>query len=140
MKKILPAPTAQCPCGSGQGYGACCGPWHAGLNNGPHAPTPEALMRSRYCAYVLQLTDYLMATWHPSTAPGELDMSPVKWLGLEVREAQASGDAGVVEFIARYRDSNGRAQRMHETSRFVREQWRWYYIDGVFPQTDAPGI
>ena len=107
------------------------------MATGLHAPTPEALMRSRYCAYVLQLTDYLMATWHPSTAPGELEMSPVKWLGLEVRAAQASGDAGVVEFVARCRDSNGRAQRMHETSRFVREQERWYYIDGVFPQTDA---
>ena len=139
MKKILPAPTVACPCGSGQGYGACCGPWHACLDKGPYAPTPEALMCSRYSAYVLQLTDYLLATWHPSTAPGELEMSPVKWLGLEVREAQASGDAGVVEFVARCRDSNGRAQRMHETSRFVREQGRWYYIDGVFPQTDAQG-
>jgi len=96
-------------------------------------------MRSRYCAYVLQLTDYLLDTWHPSTAPGELDLSPVKWLGLEVRATQASGDAGVVEFVARCRDGQGRAQRMHETSRFVREQGRWYYIDGVFPQTDTQG-
>ena len=39
-------------------------------------------------------------------------------------------DAGVVEFVARCRDS-GRAQRMHETSRFVREQGRWYYVDGI---------
>jgi SEC-C motif-containing protein len=131
MRKLMPAPTAQCPCGSGRDYGECCGPWHAGLGEGRHAPTPEALMRSRYCAYVLQLTDYLMATWHPSTAPGELDMYPVKWLGLEVRHAQASADAGVVEFVARCRDGNGRAQRIEETSRFVREQGRWYYIDGV---------
>ncbi|MEY4884651.1 MAG: hypothetical protein RIS34_2505, partial [Pseudomonadota bacterium] len=104
-------------------------PWHAGFHEGVHAPTPEALMRSRYSAYVLGLIHYLLATWHPSTSPGELDLSPVKWLGLEVRHAAQSGDAGMVEFVARCRDS-GRAQRLHETSRFVREAGRWYYIDG----------
>jgi SEC-C motif-containing protein len=76
-----------------------------------------------------------MATWHGSTAPGDLELQPVKWLGLEVRHAAESGDAGVVEFVARCR-VNGRAERLHETSRFVREgvgpQARWYYIDGQF--------
>lgn len=86
-------------------------------------------MRSRYSAYVLGLIDCLLVTWHPSTRPGELALSPVKWLGLEVRQAQASGDAGVVEFVARCREG-GRAQRLHETSRFVREAGRWYYLDG----------
>ena len=86
-------------------------------------------MRSRYSAYVLGRINYLLATWHPSTAPGELELSPVKWLGLEVRQAQTSGDAGVVEFVARCRAA-GRAQRLHETSRFVRQDGRWYYIDG----------
>lgn len=86
-------------------------------------------MRSRYSAYGLGLIDYLLATWHPSTSPGELALSPVKWLGLEVRHAEQAGDAGVVEFVARCRDSSG-AQRMHETSRFVRQDGRWYYIDG----------
>ena len=93
-------------------------------------------MRSRYSAYVLGLIDYLLATWHPSAAPGELELSPVKWLGLEVLHAQSAGDAGVVEFVARLRDGSGRAQRMHETSRFVREGGRWYYIDGEMPQAD----
>jgi SEC-C motif-containing protein len=86
-------------------------------------------MRSRYSAYAVGLIDYLMATWHPSTAPGELELSPVKWIALEVRHSEQTGDAGVVEFVARCR-VNGRAQRMHETSRFVRDQGRWYYIDG----------
>jgi len=89
-------------------------------------------MRSRYSAYVLGLIDYLLATWHPATSPGELELQPVKWLGLEVRHAASSGDAGVVEFVARCRDSLGRAERMHERSRFVRESGRWYYIDGEF--------
>ena len=120
-----------CPCGSGLELAGCCGRWHAGLQTAAYAPTPEALMRSRYSAYVLGLIDYLMDTWHPSTAPGDLELQPVKWLGLEVRHVAANGDAGVVEFVARCR-VNGRAERMHETSRFVREGGRWYYIDGQF--------
>ena len=135
MKKNLLPARAACPCESGQPYFDCCGSWHTGLAHGVHAPTPEALMRSRYSAYVLGLIDYLLATWHPSTSPGELELSPVKWLGLEVRQAEAAGDAGVVEFVARCRDA-GRAQRMHETSRFIREQGRWYYIDGQMAEVD----
>ena len=123
----------ECPCGSGLDLAACCGPWHCGLVAGVHAPTPESLMRSRYSAYVLGQIDYLVATWHPSTAPGDLELQPVKWLGLEVRHAESSGDVGVVEFVARCKVS-GRAERMHELSRFVREQGRWYYIDGQVPQ------
>jgi SEC-C motif domain protein len=128
--------TAECPCGTGSDYGQCCERWHKGLALGQGAPTPEALMRSRYSAYALRLHDYLMATWHGSTAPGELDMGPVKWLGLEVRATEQSAEAGVVEFIARFRDSSGRAQRLHEISRFVWEAaasgaLQWWYVDGV---------
>ena len=86
-------------------------------------------MRSRYSAYVLGLIDYLLVTWHPSTSPGELALPPVKWLGLEVLHSQASADAGVVEFVALCKEG-GRAQRLHETSRFVREGATWFYIDG----------
>jgi len=93
-------------------------------------------MRSRYSAYGLGLIDYLLATWHVASAPGDLELPPLKWLGLEVLHAQTTGDAGVVEFVARYRE-NGRAGRMHETSRFVREDGRWYYIDGVMAQDDS---
>ena len=135
MKKNLPSAFAPCPCDSGLPYSDCCGRWHAGLAHGVHAPTPEALMRSRYSAYGLGLLDYLLATWHSSTAPGDLALPPVKWLGLEVRHAAMSGDAGMVEFVPRCR-AGGRAQRMEETSRFVREAGRWYYIDGVMHEPD----
>jgi SEC-C motif domain protein len=134
------SPSSECPCGSEKTYGACCGLWHAGLQAAParHAPTPEALMRSRYSAYVLQLGDYLLATWHGSTAPGEIDFPPTKWLGLEIKHHEARGDAGIVEFVARYRESTGRTGRLHETSRFVQEgigeTARWYYIDGVLAE------
>ncbi len=86
-------------------------------------------MRSRYSAYVLGLADYLLSTWHPGTVPGELELAPVRWLGLQVCRSQASKDAGVVEFVARYRE-NGRGVRLHEISRFVREDGRWLYVDG----------
>lgn len=92
-------------------------------------------MRSRYSAYALGLINYLLATWHPSTAPGELELPPVKWIDLEVRHAETSADAGIVEFIARCR-VNGRAQRLHETSRFTKQDGRWLYIDG---QTNEEG-
>ena len=114
-------------------YTACCQIWHnglaAGVDAGKHAPTAEALMRSRYSAYSVGLIHYLLATWYPETAPGELELSPIKWTGLEVLHAEETGDAGVVEFIARFK-VNGRAQKMHEISRFVRQAGRWYYIDG----------
>ena len=142
---MKPAPfknAAPCPCDSTLPYAECCGRWHAGLSGGLHALTPEALMRSRYCAYVLGLSDYLLATWHVSTAPGDFELPQVKWLGLDVRHAESVGDAGVVEFVARCRSfqlAGGRAERMHEISRFVRLNGRWYYIDGQFaqPQEEA---
>lgn len=122
---------AVCPCGSGRPYAVCCGPLH----DGEPAPTAEALMRSRYAAYVLGLEPYLVATWHPTTRPGSLDLGAdprPKWLGLEIRDRQEAGDRAEVEFVARYR-VGGRAHRLHERSRFVRESERWFYLDGDFP-------
>lgn len=75
--------------------------------------------------------DYLQATWHASTRPATLDFDAgAKWLGLDVRRyAATDADHAVVEFVARYRVA-GRAVRLHETSRFVREEGRWFYVDG----------
>lgn len=120
-----------CPCGLPQPLSACCGRYHAGAQH-LLAPTPEALMRSRYSAFVLDLTGYLLDTWHPDTRPMALEPSPagLRWLGLEVRRHHTDGDAGSVEFVARSK-LGGRAQRLHETSRFVREHGRWLYLDGA---------
>jgi SEC-C motif domain protein len=89
-------------------------------------------MRSRYSAYVLGLNDYLLATWHAQTRPACITASPSRfqWLGLEVRHhAVIDADNAEVEFVARGK-LNGRAQRLHEVSRFVREKGRWLYVDG----------
>lgn len=91
-------------------------------------------MRSRYSAYVLRLEDYLLASWHPDTRPAHLDLAgqhpAPTWLGLSVKRHQSEGDHAIVEFVARMRYGGGSAQRLHEVSRFVREDGRWFYLDG----------
>lgn len=129
---------AFCPCQSGKPYAGCCGPLHRG---DVAAATAEALMRSRYSAYVQGDADYLLATWHASTRPAQLDFgdaAATRWLGLEVRRYGTAGttdpDHAIVEFVARYRIGGAPAVRLHEISRFVREDGRWYYVDGEFPR------
>ena len=143
----LPQPSDPCLCGrlapAGPGgskgknatplaFARCCGRYLAapGLEASA-APDAESLMRSRYTAFVCEQADYLQATWHASTRPADLDFEPgARWLGLQVRSHRATGeDRAEVEFVARYR-VGGRAVRLHETSRFVREGGRWLYVDG----------
>lgn len=131
MTTALVAADTPCPCGSALPLAACCGRYHAGPLH-LMAPTAEALMRSRYAAYALGLHDYLLATWHAATRPPALAPDPpaLRWLGLELRRHEPQDDThAIVEFVARSK-LGGRAQRLHETSRFVREGGRWYYVDG----------
>ena len=90
-------------------------------------------MRSRYTAFVRERADYLLATWHASRRPARLDFDAgVRWLGLEVKDSVAVGaDQAEVAFVARQRDAGGRAHRLSERSRFVREEGRWYYLDAL---------
>ena len=88
-------------------------------------------MRSRYSAFVLGNVPYLRATWHTSQRPAELQLDVgTKWLGLEIKQHRSTGaDTAEVEFVARFR-VGGKAIRQHERSRFVREDGRWFYVDG----------
>jgi SEC-C motif domain protein len=117
-----------CPCG-GADYERCCGRF---IDIGEIPETAEHLMRSRYSAYVLHKEAYLKATWHESTRPVEAvaQDDDTKWLGLEVKKHVPAGDEATVEFVARYK-IGGRAHRLHEVSRFVREDGRWFYLEGV---------
>jgi SEC-C motif-containing protein len=123
-----------CPCGLPHAYPQCCGRWHAAFaaGQGLQAPDAEALMRSRYSAYVFDRIDYLLASWHSSTRPANLppNEAGLRWLGLAVKQ-HSRQDAGhaTVEFVARSK-LGGRARRLHEISRFVREDGEWFYIDG----------
>ncbi|MDM0012274.1 YchJ family metal-binding protein [Variovorax sp. J22P168] len=130
-----------CPCGRRDrrelplAFTQCCGRFVDDFANTP-APDAESLMRSRYTAFVHQRADYLLATWHRSTRPAALDFEPdVKWLGLDLRSRSVlDADHAEVEFVARQRNGAGVASRLHERSRFVREEdgvlHRWYYVDG----------
>jgi SEC-C motif-containing protein len=129
-----PAATLPCPCGSGLSEDRCCGALHAAFaaGQGLTAATPEALMRSRYAAFVRDRRDYLLASWHPSTRPAALEPPEpgLKWLGLDVKHASLQdADHGTVEFVARSK-LGGRAHRLHEVSHFVREHSAWFYVDG----------
>jgi SEC-C motif domain protein len=128
-------PPDPCPCGSGRAFTICCGPYLAGSTL---PETAEALMRSRYTAYVRRDGAYLDATWHPTTRRADLALDePVKWIGLEIIATEAGGPGdtqGKVEFIARYK-VGGRAQRLHEASRFQRRDGRWLYVDGALAPT-----
>ena len=139
MSRTPAVPSATCPCGRLQGNGArakplayadCCGRFIDHWDAQP-APDAEYLMRSRYTAFVRERADYLLATWHPSHRPQSLDFdAAAQWLGLEVRGHWVQdADHAEVEFVARHR-LGGRAVRLHERSRFVREGGRWYYVDG----------
>lgn len=126
-------PLLPCPCGSGAAYQDCCAPLHGGIA----APTAEALMRSRYSAYVLEIEPYLLETWHPRTRPTHISFANphgrTQWLGLRVLAHRQVDEAHAeVEFEARYKIGSGGAQRQHELSRFVREGGRWFYVDGTY--------
>lgn len=133
MKPSLP-PSAPCPCG-GKRYDDCCGRFHGGSSV---AQTARELMQSRYSAYVLGLDDYLLQTWHSTTRPDassfKTDGEQTRWLGLNVKmHQQTDANHALVEFVARYKPAgSGRAERLHETSRFVKEDGLWFYVDGEF--------
>jgi SEC-C motif-containing protein len=127
-----------CPCGSGHAFEACCAPI---LDGRAAAPTAEALMRSRYSAFVRGAIDHLLLTHDPATrgsvtrASIEAWSRSARWQGLEVLQTERGGaddEEGVVEFRARY--SEGGASRVHhERSRFRRIDGNWYYVDGEAP-------
>ena len=124
-----------CPCGridakkQPLAYIACCGQY---IDDELAAPDAQCLMRSRYSAFVLEKADYLLSTWHSSQRPASLDFeSGVKWLGLQVQNhTVVDATHSEVTFVARQRDSTGRAIRLHERSHFVCENGFWYYVDG----------
>jgi SEC-C motif-containing protein len=127
-----------CPCGSGIGYDHCCGALHRGERT---APTAEALMRSRFSAYALGLSWYLLSSWDPDTRPAELEVDEaINWRRLQIVDTEAGGPddaSGIVEFRAQY-VADGRRHILHERSRFRRgTDGGWRYVDGVFPSPNV---
>ncbi len=120
-----------CPCGLGEPYALCCGRFHDGTQ---HAPTAELLMRSRFSAFAVGDTAYLLRTWHPDTRPPRLGLDPdQEWTRLEILGRTGGGllqNEGTVEFRAHYRHL-GQTDSMRENSRFRREGGRWLYLDAL---------
>lgn len=131
-------PQAPCPCGTGRPYGDCCRPYHAG---DAHAPTAEALMRSRYAAFAVGDAAYLVRTLHPAKrTPGEQkdlakSLKRTEWVGLIVLRSEGGSvidTTGTVEFEASWLAAGSKGV-MHERSSFVRHEGRWVYVDGAAP-------
>ena len=118
-----------CPCGSGKEYSHCCGQYLEGKDC---APTPEALMRSRYTAFSKNRLDYIEKTMRKEALEkfdGKID-SRIEWLKLDVLYSEESGNTGTVMFVAKFK-CNGQEHFMHETSTFEKIEGKWYYTKGT---------
>ncbi len=133
---------ALCPCGSGADFETCC----ALLFGGAPAPSPEALMRSRYTAFVRNELDHIEASQVPDPeddfdrAAAEEMATSVTWTGLDILSTSGGGETdetGTVEFAAHYKQG-GTAQIHHELANFRREDGRWLYVDGVINPKSPP--
>ncbi|MGZ8802839.1 MAG: YchJ family protein [Mycobacterium sp.] len=115
-----------CPFGTGEPFGSCCLPLHAGER---HAQTAKQLMRSRFSAYAVGDSDYLWRTWHSRTRPGSVTSdAALVWTRLEIIDVVSGGpgdESGEVEFRAHYVEGV-----LHERSRFALRARRWFYVDG----------
>ncbi|WP_104128971.1 YchJ family protein [Cryobacterium sp. Y57] len=121
----------RCPCLSGDTYSVCCGRFHGGAAS---PPTAEWLMRSRYSAFYLGDTQYLLKTWHQLTRPESFELDPeITWRRLDIVRTERGGlldKEGIVEFAAHYRE-DGIARQHKEVSRFLKVDRQWYYFDAV---------
>ncbi len=137
MPELPPTTPCPCPCDSQRLFVDCCQVY---LSRHTFPPTAEALMRSRYSAFVLGDTRYLLETWHISMRPTHIDIdTDTHWLGLKVLDTQAGGEqdkTGTVRFVARYK-IHGKGHRLAEHSDFVQEQGRWFYVNGT-QDTSSP--
>ncbi|WP_406135481.1 YchJ family protein [Streptomyces sp. NBC_01089] len=131
-----PAADSPCPCGLPAPYGQCCGRFHSGQ---AAAPTAEALMRSRFSAFAVGDTAYLLRSWHPETRPPRVDLDAgQRWGRLEIL-ATTGGTAfhttGTVTFRAHF-TSRGKPGELCEHSRFERYEGAWVYVDGTVDGPD----
>lgn len=127
----------KCRCRSGRTAKRCCAPYHAGRP----APTPEALMRSRFSAYALGLVDYIVATTARGGPMWEDDLETwragivafsegTRFRGLRIVAAPPPGeDEGCVTFTATLEQA-GQDASFTEKSRFVRQDGAWRYHSG----------
>lgn len=119
----------RCPCGTGLTYGECCYRFHSGEWV---APTAEALMRSRFTAFAVGNSQYLLDTWDPETRPSELGLDMgIDFYRLDILEATGGGpfdSTGTVKFQAFYKGLASGVQE--EDSTFRKVNGAWVYSTG----------
>jgi len=120
--------TEPCSCGSGAPFANCCQP----VIDHDDAASAQALMRSRYTAYVRGCWDYLHQSWHPDTRPSHVSPTDTDWLGLSIIKVTDT----TVEFIAGFREQ-GKIMALHEISYFVQVGKHWRYVDGQCEVSEA---
>lgn len=131
-----------CPCGSEKPYAQCCEPLHLRKDK---ARTVKQLVRARYSAYALGAgnhREFLIRTWHPATAKNisilDISNDTFAWTGLEILHAEQKGDAGRVEFRARFRETTDGPELVHhELSLFHRLKGHWLYVEGKVREDQA---
>jgi len=133
---------SNCPCGSEQPYSSCCEPAH---NGSCPSKTAEALMRSRYSAYVKKCIPYLGESLHPDHRDDWSEEDTItwadnsEWLSLEILATEKgleNDTEGMVEFVATYMEGKQKT-RHHELSRFMKVNDKWCYVDGATPKPET---
>ncbi|MFV2061269.1 MAG: YchJ family protein [Gammaproteobacteria bacterium] len=122
-----------CPCGSNKLFQNCCQLY---FDDKQFAKSAKQLMCSRFSAYVKVNVKYILTSWHHSTRPMESDLGDINnttWTQLYVVKSSnglKQDTNGSVEFVAYFTDNHHRHQKLHEISQFIKENDRWFYVDG----------
>jgi len=124
----------ECPCDPSKKYSDCCQKAHQNILS---VTSAEALMRSRYSAFVLANITYLQRSHHSSTRPSKREKTAIEkwtksvdWLKLDVltiTESTVADNTGTVEFKAFFME-NGAINVIHENSKFCKENKHWVYL------------
>ncbi|MDD2265298.1 YchJ family metal-binding protein [Sulfuricurvum sp.] len=128
------SPNAPCPCHSGEKYKNCCFPYHRGI----FPSNAQKLMRSRYSAFALGLSEYIMTTTHPNNPDYTEDKEvwkkhilefslSTRFLGLKISEFIDGESEAFVTFEAKLDGGI-----LKEKSRFLKVDNKWLYVDGEF--------
>ena len=128
-----------CPCGSLIKYKKCCKPFHENIKTPINA---LELMKSRYCAYAIEKSEYIILTTHQNNRDFNTDTKVwnndildfsrnTKFEKLEILEFIDGQTESFVTFKANI-TQNKQDVSFVEKSRFVKENGKWQYIDGQF--------
>ncbi len=135
------SPNLPCPCQSGRKYKKCCALYHKGAM----PKNALLLMKSRYSAYAVGDSRYIIRTTHPDNPDYTDDTRSWKesidhfcretaFEGLEILDWIDGEREAFVTFRALL--SSG---EMVEKSRFLKENGRWLYFDGLITQQGVSG-